>query len=82
MNFNFVSWFGIIPITIILMGFITKEDLNDHTEKICFGLLLSLVIYLILYFLLIYVNFNKWVSLTIALVLWVISFFMKRKIYG
>jgi ABC-type transport system involved in multi-copper enzyme maturation permease subunit len=82
MNFNFVSWFGLIPITIILMGFITKEDLNDHTEKICFGLLLSLVIYLILYFLLIYVNFNKWLSLTIAMVLWIISFFMKRNIYG
>jgi ABC-type transport system involved in multi-copper enzyme maturation permease subunit len=79
---KFASWFGLIPIGIILMGFVTTNDLSDHVEKTCFGLLLYLVIFLVLYFMLIYMNINRWIAFTIAIGLWVISFFMKKKIYG
>ena len=78
---QYISWLGILPITIILMGFITEDDLHKHAEKTCFSLLLSLVIFITLYFMLLYMNINKWIALLIAIILWIISFFIKRKIY-
>ena len=79
---KYISWFGLLPITIILMGFLTEDDLSEHTERTCFGLLLTLVIFIIMYFMLLYLNIKKWVALIIAAALWIVAFFVKRKIYG
>ena len=79
---KYISWFGLLPISIIFMGFLTEDDLSKHTERACFGLLLTLVIFIIMYFMLLHLNIKKWVALFIATALWVVSFFIKRKIYG
>lgn len=78
---KYLSWLGLLPITIIMMGFLTEDDITEHTEKTCFGLLLTLIIFIILYSMLLYMNVKKWVALIIATVLWFISFFIKKAIY-
>lgn len=78
---KYLSWLGLLPITIIVLGFLKDDDLNKHTEKTCFGLLLSLITFVILYIMLIHFKLKKWVALIIASILYIISFFIKMKIY-
>lgn len=80
--YKYISWFGLIPVSIILMGFITEDDLCKHTEKVCFGLLLSLIVFTILYFMLLHLKVKKYIALSIATSLWIIAFVIRRKIYG
>lgn len=78
---KYMSWVGIIPITIILMGFLTEDDLSKHTEQTCVGLLLSLIVFITLYFMLLYGKLKKWVALIFGTVLWCIAFLIKKHMY-
>lgn len=79
---KYLSWVGIIPFTLVTMVFLTENELYKHASKTCFGLLLGLIIYSLLYFMLLHLHVNKWVAISIAFILWVIAFCIKETRYS
>lgn len=79
---KYLSWFGLIPLTLVTMVFLTEKELHDHAAKTCFGMLLGLIVYSLLYFMLLHLQVNKWVAIMIACVLWIFAFFVKKQLYN
>jgi Ca2+/Na+ antiporter len=80
---KYLSWIGLIPITMILTGILTEEhNLHRYTEKTCFGLFLCLIVFVLLYFMLTYFKIKKYLAFIIATILWVLATLINWKIYG
>ena len=76
------NYLGLIPITILPMIFLSYDELSKETEKTCFGFMLSFIIFVTLYTMITHLKMNKWISLIITSILWVVSFFIKMNIYN
>ena len=71
---------GLLPLTIIAMCFLKNEnDVNNHLKKTCVSSCVNLIIFFPVYFILLFFNVNKWISITIALLLWFIFTFLQKK---
>lgn len=77
---KYLDLITLIPIGIVTMIFIADKELGNHAKNTCIGLLVYLFIFAIVYFMLLQLKVNKWVAVTIALVLWVILAIL-RKVY-
>lgn len=76
-----ISIFKFIPIGIILLFFIKeKDDICNHTKNTCISLLGSFFIFLILYILFVKCDANKWISIIISILLWIIFIVFKEKL--
>jgi hypothetical protein len=76
---KYLDLITLIPIGIVTMIFIADKELGNHTKNTCIGLLVYLFIFAIVYFMLLQLKVNKWVAVTIALVLWVILTVLRKK---
>jgi len=77
---KYIKMLGLLPIALVPMVFISDGEIHKYTEKICFKYLLYLIIFGLLYCMLLHMN--KWFAISIATFLWVLSFFIKQKIYS
>lgn len=78
---KYLSWFGLIPLTLVTMVFLTEKELHEKCCEKCFGLLLGLIVYSLLYFMLLHLQVNKWIAISIAFFLWILAFFVKKQLY-
>ena len=76
---KYLDLLSLIPIGIVTMVFIADKELSNHTKNTCVGLLAYLFIFVVVYFMLLHLQVNKWVAIAIALILWVIITILKRK---
>ena len=79
---KYLSWIGLLPIALVTMVFLTEKEMNRHAEKMCFGLLISLIIFGLLYFMLLHLQVNRWLAIGIAFSLWIVMFFLKKQLYN
>jgi len=78
---KYLDLITLIPVAIVTMIFIEADkELGNHAKNTCIGLLVYLFIFAIVYFMLLYLKVNKWVAVTIALVLWVILTVLRKSI--
>jgi len=76
---KYLDLITLIPVAIVTMIFIADKELGNHAKNTCIGLLVYLFIFAIVYFMLLHLKVNKWVAVTIALVLWVILTVLRKK---
>ena len=76
---KYLDLITLIPMGIVTMIFIADKELGKHAKNACIGLLVYLFIFAIVYFMLLHLKVNKWVAVTIALVLWVILTVLRKK---
>ena len=78
---KYLSRIGLFPIALVTMIFLTEKEMDKHAEKMCFGLLLHLIIFSLLYFMLLHLKVNRLVAISIAMILWIVTFFIRQKLY-
>ena len=76
---KYVSWLGFLPIALVTLILTEEQDTNTYAGKICISLLMSLFIFGLLYFMLLYMKMKKWVAISISFILWIIAIVIKRK---
>lgn len=76
---KYFQWFSLIPLTILTMVFLAEEEMADHAKKQCIGLLMSFIIFAFLYFSLLHLKIDRFIAVGIAITLWIVMFFVKRK---
>lgn len=69
----------LIPITFVTILFVGEQDLHKYTKDTCYGLAVYLFVFLILYFLLLQFNCNKWIGILVAFTLWVTLNILRKK---
>lgn len=74
---KYLSWLGLLPVAILTMIFLNENELNTHIKKECIGLFLSLIIFILFYFML-YLQVKRGVCIIIAIFLSIIAFFIKK----
>ena len=76
---KYIDLIGLIPIAVVALCFMSKNDLNNHLKKKCVLLTMNLLIFILVYLLLMHFNVNKWISICTALVMWIILYLMLKK---
>lgn len=76
---KYLDYFTLIPIGIVTMLFMTDTDLCLHCKNTCLFLLSYLLIFCFLYIILLYMKMNKWMVVSIAIVLWILLISLKKK---
>lgn len=76
---KYLDLLSLIPIGIVTMVFISDKEVGNHAKNTCLVLLSYLFIFVIVYFMLLYLLVNKWVAISIALILWAIISIIKKK---
>ena len=80
---NCINLFKFIQLAIIGLCFIKeKEDIHNHTKNNCVILFGSFVIFIILYILFIKCDIDKWVSIIISIILWIVFMLIKDNLCG
>lgn len=77
---KYIEFLAIIPILFTVCFLKKREDLHKHTIERCISVLISLVISVLVYIMLVHYNVNKWIAITISLILWIIFTFMKKRV--
>lgn len=75
---KYLKHLSFVPITLIMMFFLSENELKDHTKLQSVMLLLTFLIFIITYILLIWKKFNKYVVIGLAIIFWIISIIAKN----
>lgn len=80
---SIMDYMELIPITLLTLLFIGfQNDDRHHMTKECKKTLIKVIISLLvmgfLFFMLIHTNINKFILIIIAIMLWLILYFIKR----
>jgi hypothetical protein len=76
---KYLDLLTLVPIGILTMVFITDKELGLHCKNTCIGLVAYLFVISIVYLMLLYLKLNKWVAISIAIVLWIILSVLRKK---
>jgi hypothetical protein len=76
---KYLDLLTLIPIGLVTMVFIADKELNIHAKNTCISLLLYLFIFSIVYFMLLHLKINKWLAISIAMILWIIITILRKK---
>ena len=78
---KYLSFVSLLPLSIVTMIFLTEKEMTMYTEKTCFGLLLTLIMFGLLYFMLLHMQVNRWIAIGIGICLWIVIIFVKNQLY-
>ena len=79
---KYLEWFGLLPIAIvpIMMSINSHQDhININAANQCYVYLSNLLILIFLYILLRHVKIHRYLSVAVAVFMWIAMFFLRKR---
>ena len=68
----------IIPITVLIMFFLSESEVREHARLNCIFYFINLLMFLLLYVMCVILKIKKWICLTTMVILFMLLFIFKK----